>query len=79
MVPCGDDGDYHLMSTVGRWHVLDLNWVLDNMTSPCIDAADPITSWTDELAPHEERANMGAYGVTPQASLSALPVPGPDA
>lgn len=45
-------------------------WVLDSVTSPCIDAGDPISAWTAELWPHGKRINMGAYGATPEASMS---------
>jgi parallel beta-helix repeat protein len=38
--------------------------------SPCIDAGDPITSIGSEPLPNGGRINMGAYGGTPQASLS---------
>jgi hypothetical protein len=65
--------DYHLKSEHGRW---DPNqWVYDGMTSPCIDAGDPADlNWHNELWPHGGRINMGAYGGTPQASMSANPV-----
>jgi len=45
-------------------------WVSDEATSPCIDAGDPNSDWTAELWPHGKRINMGAYGSTPQASMS---------
>jgi hypothetical protein len=40
------------------------------VNSPCIDAGDPNSDWTAELWPHGKRINMGAYGGTPQASMS---------
>ena len=40
------------------------------VTSPCIDAGDPTADWTGELWPHGGRINMGAYGGTPEASMS---------
>ena len=46
------------------------DWVLDDVNSPCIDAGDPNSDWTAELWPHGKRVNMGAYGGTPQASMS---------
>lgn len=49
---------------------LPQGWVTDNFTSPCIDAGDPATDWTAELWPHGKRINMGAFGGTPQASMS---------
>ena len=45
-------------------------WVTDDVTSPCIDTGDPNSDWTLELWPHGKRINMGAYGGTPQASMS---------
>ncbi len=45
-------------------------WVTDDITSPCIDAGDPNSDWTAELWQHGKRINMGAYGGTPQASMS---------
>ena len=64
------DGDYHLKSQAGRWDPNGETWVQDNVTSPCVDAADPSSDWTSELWPHGKRANMGAYGGIPQASMS---------
>jgi len=45
-------------------------WVFDDVTSPCIDAGDPASDWSEELSPNGSRINMGAYGGTPQASMS---------
>jgi beta propeller repeat protein len=45
-------------------------WVADIATSPCIDAGDPSSDWTDEFWPHGKRANIGAYSTTPEASMS---------
>jgi hypothetical protein len=58
-------GDYYLQSSAGRW---DPN-VQTNM-SDCIDAGDPNSNWTAELWPHGKHINIGAYGGTPQASMS---------
>lgn len=66
--PC--NGDYHLKSENGRWNPLAVSWVTDDVTSLCIDAGDPASDWKPELWPHGERINMGAYGGTPQASMS---------
>ena len=67
-------GDYHLKSEYDRWDPNSYQWVTDTVTSPCIDAGDPASDWTEELWPHGERINMGAYGGTAQASMSANPV-----
>ncbi len=64
------NGDYHLKSESGRWNPNDQNWVVDNTTSPCIDAGYPELDWTEELWPHGKRSNIGAYGGTAQASMS---------
>jgi len=71
--PCFADmsnGDYHLQSEVGRWDPNINGWVMDAHTSPCIDAGPPSSDWTAELWPHGKCINMGAYGGTPQASMS---------
>jgi hypothetical protein len=64
------DGDYHLKSEAGRWDPGELRWVTDDVTSPCVDAGDPNLDWTAELWPHGKRINIGAYGGTPEASMS---------
>jgi len=63
-------GDYHLKSQAGRWDPGSKTWSVDDVTSRCIDAGDPNSDWTAELWPHGKRINMGAYGGTPQASMS---------
>ena len=63
-------GDFHLKSQAGRWNPAVRSWVKDQLTSACIDAGDPNSDWTAELWPHGKRTNMGAYGGTPQASMS---------
>jgi len=65
-----ENGDYHLKSERGRfWPLFDV-WVLDNETSPCIDAGNPNDDFTKERQPNGGRINMGAYGGTSYASLS---------
>ena len=64
------DGDYHLKSEYGRWEPNSKVWVFDEVTSLCIDGADPSADWSAELWPHGERVNLGAYGGTAQASMS---------
>lgn len=67
--------DYHLKSRAGRWDPNSLRWVYDTVTSPCVDAGDPADpNWTNELWPHGKRINMGAYGGTPEASMSSSEV-----
>jgi len=64
------DGDYHLKSQTGRWDPAEKWWMLDSVTSYCIDAGNPSSDWSAELWPHGQRINLGAYGGTPQASMS---------
>ena len=68
--PC--NGDYHLKSENGRWSPLSQRWVFDDVTSLCIDGGDPASNWKPELWPHGQRINMGAYGGTPEASMSLI-------
>jgi hypothetical protein len=63
-------GDYHLMSTKGRWNPLSGTWVKDQATSPCIDAGEPEDPVFDEPMPNGGRVNLGGYGGTSQASKS---------
>jgi parallel beta-helix repeat protein len=63
-------GDYHLCSQAGRWEPDSQTWIKDMLTSPCIDAGDPRSDFTLEPEPNGGCINMGAYGGTPQASLS---------
>jgi len=65
-----DNDDYHLRSERGRyWPEHDI-WVLDKVTSPCIDAGDPFGGAVNEPMPNGSRINIGAYGGTTEASLS---------
>jgi predicted outer membrane repeat protein len=64
------DGDYHLKSQAGRFDPNCSSWVIDDITSPCIDAGDPNSSIGDEPFPNGGIINMGAYGGRSQASKS---------
>jgi hypothetical protein len=64
------DGDYHLKSQAGRWDPSSQTWVIDDVTSPCIDAGDPMTPISLEPFPNGGIVNMGAYGGTAEASKS---------
>jgi hypothetical protein len=65
-------GDYRLASERGRyWPEHDV-WVLDKVTSPSVDGGDPGADPLREPMPNGNRINMGAYGGTPQASLSPI-------
>jgi len=64
------DGDYHLKSQVGRFDPNSGSWLIDDVTSPCIDAGDPNMTVGDELFPNGGIINLGAYGGTAEASMS---------
>ena len=69
------DGDYHLKSEYGRWNPNTQTWVVDDVTSPCIDAGDPNMPVGDEPFPNGVIINMGAYGGTKEASKSLSDIP----
>jgi len=50
--------------------VYDNGWVTDEFSSPCVDAGDPNSDWSNESWPHSKRINIGAYGGTLQAGKS---------
>jgi hypothetical protein len=70
----GDDvwleGDYHLKSQAGRWDVNSGSWVQDDVTSPCIDAGDPMSPIMLEPFPNGGIVNIGAFSGTVEASKS---------
>jgi hypothetical protein len=65
-----NNSDYHLKSQAGRWDPKSKSWVKDDVTSPCIDAGDPMSPVGYEPFPNGGRINMGAYGGTAEASKS---------
>jgi CubicO group peptidase (beta-lactamase class C family) len=65
-----ENGDYHLKSQAGRWNPASQSWIIDDVTSPCIDAGDPSTPIGLEPFNNNGIINMGAYGGTPEASKS---------
>lgn len=64
-------GDFHLKSKAGSWNPSLQAWVTNDVDSPCIDTADPAAPYNMEPMPNGRHRNMGAYGNTPQASLSS--------
>lgn len=64
------DGDYHLKSEAGRFDPGSGSWVVDDVTSLCIDAGDLNSPIGHEPFPNGGIVNMGAYGRTPEASKS---------
>ncbi len=69
------EGDYHLLSRLGRWDPGIEGWVNDPIDSPCLDMGDPDMPFGQEPYPHGSRLNLGAYGGTPQASMSETALP----
>ena len=66
------DGDYRLKSQAGRWDPASESWMVDDITSPCIDAGDPNSPVAFEPFPNGSIINMGVYGGTAEASKSPL-------
>jgi hypothetical protein len=71
-----NNGDYHLLSERGRYRATTDEWILDEVTSPCIDCGDPSVNPSNERMPNGGRINMGAYGNTAYASMSEWPIKG---
>ena len=69
-----EGGDYHLLAEEGRYVSAYGLWSFDEVTSPCIDAGDFLLDIGHERMPNGGRINMGAFGGTPEASLSAWPL-----
>jgi hypothetical protein len=65
-----DQNDFHLKSQAGHWDGASLAWVLDEVTSPCIDAGDPNCAVGQEPFPNGGLVNLGVYGGTCEASKS---------
>jgi parallel beta-helix repeat protein/predicted outer membrane repeat protein len=65
-----DANDFHLKSEAGRWDPSAKSWIIDTVTSPCIDAGSTASPIAYEPFPNGGRINMGAYGGTEYASKS---------
>jgi len=68
--------DFHVQSTNGVWNGADFS-EQSPLNSPAIDAGDPSYSFANEPSPNGGRINIGAYGNTAEASLSAPTGGGP--
>jgi predicted outer membrane repeat protein len=64
------NGDYHLKSQAGRWDPASQSWIIDEVSSLCIDAGDPSTPVGSEPLSNGGIINLGAYGGTAEASKS---------
>jgi hypothetical protein len=67
--PCFADW-YYIKSQAGRWNPNEGRWTIDEATSPCIDAGNPMSPIGLESFPNGGRINMGAYCGTAEASKS---------
>jgi hypothetical protein len=65
-----NNGDFHLKSRAGRWDPNGRRWTKDEVTSPCIDAGDPMSPIGYEPFPNGATVNVGAYGGTAEVSKS---------
>ncbi len=65
-------GDFHLKTQApGGRYVPGVGFsATDEVTSPLIDAASPAAPFDQEPIPHGDRANIGRFGNTPEASHS---------
>lgn len=64
-----DGGDFHLQSAAGRWDAATASWVMDSLTSRCIDAGSPSMAQGQEtIGLANVRIDMGCYGGTAEAS-----------
>ena len=61
-------GDFHLLSTAGRFNPTSETFVSDAISSPLIDAGAPSSPFVNEPSPNGSRVNIGLYGNTWQAS-----------
>jgi hypothetical protein len=72
--------DFHLKSEFGRVSTDPSfpygSWLVDTVTSPCIDVGDPNMDVGNEPEGNGGRINMGRYGGTYQASKSSYPIEG---
>jgi hypothetical protein len=66
-------GDFHLKSAAGHCNVITSTWILDSITSPCVDAGNPAGPVGNEPAENGGIINMGAYGGTCEASRTNVP------
>jgi hypothetical protein len=79
-----DPGDLHLKSAAGRFvpnvgtdvrdGLILGTYVVDAVTSPALDKADPAAPFDKEPLPNGGRADLGAYGDSSYASKSAVPL-----
>jgi hypothetical protein len=62
-------GDFHVLSTQGRYDPQSGTFVTDEVDSPTIDAGDPESPYDAEPGPNGLRVNLGHTGNTAEASM----------
>jgi uncharacterized membrane protein len=65
--------DYRLKSKAGRWN--GGSWVIDSISSPCIDAGYTLSDYSREPENNGNRINIGPDGNTNYASKSETSIP----
>jgi hypothetical protein len=68
-----DRADLELFAEYYLANSYEDGWILDLLTSSCVDAGDPNSDWAGEPWPNGKRINMGFYGGTNQAGKSGNP------
>jgi hypothetical protein len=63
-------GDFYLKSRGGRY-LPGVGFTNDTVSSPLIDAGNPLSTFTNETSPNGARLNIGLYGNTEFASRTA--------
>lgn len=58
--------DYHVKSQNG--HFDGNKWIIDDVTSPCVNSGAVESDYSNEPLPNGERVNIGVYGNTVEAS-----------
>jgi hypothetical protein len=67
------NADYRVRSQAGRWDPGAGTWVIDEETSPAIDAGSPVSEFVREPDPNGGRVNLGHTGNTAEASKTYAP------
>jgi hypothetical protein len=72
--PSATPPDLHVESSTGSRRNNTSTWVIDAHCSVAIDKAPATFAFDREPSPNGGRRNLGAYGNTPEASKSCIPV-----
>ena len=66
------NGNFHPVSTAGRYNPLTGTFVNDTNTSLLVDAGSPLAAFSNESGPNGGRVNIGMFGNTFMASRSPV-------